>query len=392
MTRKVVRDKRDLREVSVMLTDSDVYCIDIETVDRGYPDTKLTGVGVGCEKDGMYAARYIPIAHKKGLQLPLELVMEVLVDGVNSSNKMAVFHNAKYDIKILRLIARKLGLEQFDFRPDNVYCTMLASWFLDTENPHGLKELGERYLDILMTELDEFCEFVRHPKTNDKVYLTDETDIDVMAEYGYDDVIVPLKLKNIFDPEIEKEGFEKPMYDLKMPEMFELMDMEETGVFIDQKELDRVIETAPEMLEEVKKKIFELRPGGKEFNPNSPQQLAGVLFEEIGVNPIGEKGASGHYSTKKDYLEKWAAQGYEICEKVIDYRQVSKLLGTFAKGIKNRLWKDGRLRTRYNQIIRTGRTSSRKPNLQNIPRPSNDRFNLRGLFVAPEGKKLMAAD
>jgi DNA polymerase-1 len=391
-----------------MIENADEYCVDTETHDEGYPEIELTGTSIAWnEKEGAY----IPTGHEKGAQLPEGLVIEKLHQAMtNSKAKWVVMHNAKYDIKVLDLVMRKYDLIDKPtigiWEENQIFDTMLASWMLNTETPNGLKYLSGEFLNEDQVELIDFCPWVKHPKgnsTREKLYLTEKTDIDEMGLYAIDDVTFPLRLKNHhFMEELKKEGFEKAMWDMEIPLMFILAEAEKAGVKLNKERLERWKDDAPKMIEKIRQEIYDLRPVSdgahvtvngtrKKFNPNSTQQLNVVLFDEIGIQPMGKPLKTGDYSCNGDYLETWA-NNYEIAQKILEFKQVKKLKSTYLDGLNRRLSPDGRIRTNFNQIISTGRLSSARPNLQNIPRPENDVFGLRELFMAEEGKSLVVAD
>lgn len=349
----IVRTVNELEFVIDSMSKEKRYSIDVESVDRRYPDIKLVGISVGwTHKDGAY----IPVGHAKGSQLPTDLVLERLKKFIEGNpNKIAVMHNAKYDMTVLDL----LGGIKFS---ENIFDTMVASWLLDTENPHGLKPLAKRYLNYAMTELDQITPKERHPVTNDWIYRTDLVDIETMAKYAMDDATKPLQLMDIFLPRLEAEGQLKIFAELEMPKVFILKDIEMNGVRLDVETLKKRMEEAPNTLAEIEKRMYALRPNGKPFNANSPKQLNQVLFDELKIKPIGEPGKTGLYSTAKDVMEQWAGK-YPIVDAILEYRQVSKLMGTYLEGLTKRIGPDGRIRTRFNPILTTGRLSSSKPNL-----------------------------
>jgi len=390
----IVRTETELAEVLSQLEKADVYCLDTETLDRGCFDLSLVGLSLSFDgKRGFY----IPTGHaENSAQLPAELVLEKLKPIIEKPGKTCVMHNAKYDMKVLKLLG---GIEfpnephLFDSKTKKspIYDTMVAAWLLDTENEIGLKALSKRYLKRKMTELQEIAKKEKHPVTGDDVYRPDLVPINVLAKYAIDDAVRPLQLKAIFDEGLAKWNLEKVFYELEMPYVFVLMDMELAGVLIDKEKLDQFYSEAPAKLEDLKKKIYACRPSGEPFNIGSQQQLNKVLFEELGIKPLGEKGRSGFYSTKEEYMEIWANQ-HEICKLILDYRKLDKLIGTYLEGLRKRIDPDGRIRSDFKRFISTGRLSSSRPNLQNIPRPENDLFGLRSLFIAPEEKTLIVAD
>jgi len=390
----IVRTETELAEMLSQLEKADTHCLDTETLDRGLFDLSLVGLSLSFDgKRGFY----IPTGHaEESAQLPAELVLEKMKPILERPGKMCLMHNAKYDLKVLRVLGgiefpQDAELFCSKEKKSPIYDTMVAAWLLDTENEIGLKALSKRYLKHTMVELSDIAKKEKHPVTGDDVYRPDLVPIDELAKYAIDDAVRPFQLKQIFDQGLEKWGLEKVFYELEMPYVFVLTDMELAGVLINREKLKEFYEEAPDKLKALEQRIFACRPGGEEFNIGSQPQLNQVLFKELGIKPLGEKGKSGHYSTKEEYMEVWANK-HEICKLILDYRKLDKLIGTYLTGLSKRIDPDGRIRSDFKRFISTGRLSSSRPNLQNIPRPENDLFGLRSLFIAPEGKTLVVAD
>ena len=390
----IVRTETELAEMLSQLEKADTYCLDTETLDRGLFDLSLVGLSLSFDgKRGFY----IPTGHaEESAQLPAELVLEKMKPILERPGKMCLMHNAKYDLKVLKVLGgiefpQDAELFCSKEKKSPIYDTMVAAWLLDTENEIGLKALSKRYLKHTMVELSDIAKKEKHPVTGDDVYRPDLVPIDELAKYAIDDAVRPFQLKQIFDQGLEKWGLEKVFYELEMPYVFVLTDMELAGVLINREKLKEFYEEAPDKLKALEQRIFACRPGGEEFNIGSQPQLNQVLFKELGIKPLGEKGKSGHYSTKEEYMEVWANK-HEICKLILDYRKLDKLIGTYLTGLSKRIDPDGRIRSDFKRFISTGRLSSSRPNLQNIPRPENDLFGLRSLFIAPEGKTLIVAD
>lgn len=390
----IVRTETELAEMLSQLEKADTYCLDTETLDRGLFDLSLVGLSLSFDgKRGFY----VPTGHaEESAQLPAELVLERMKPILERPGKMCLMHNAKYDLEVLKVLGgiefpQDAGLFCSKEKKSPIYDTMVAAWLLDTENEIGLKALSKRYLKHTMVELSEIAKKEKHPVTGDDVYRPDLVPIDELAKYAIDDAVRPFQLKQIFDQGLEKWGLEKVFYELEMPYVFVLTDMELAGVLINREKLEEFYGEAPDKLKALEQRIFACRPGGEEFNIGSQPQLNQVLFKELGIKPLGEKGKSGYYSTKEEYMEVWANK-HEICKLILDYRKLDKLIGTYLTGLSKRIDPDGRIRSNFKRFISTGRLSSSRPNLQNIPRPENDLFGLRSLFIAPEGKTLIVAD
>lgn len=380
-----------MEELLKILRDAPMLCTDLENLDRNFPNTTITGIGIGWS---IHDGAYIPVGHAEGEQLPLDYVTDCLKP-IFEMDKLHIFHNGKYDMKVMthRKVVdwmawyRKSILED---RVPRMFDTMIASWMIDTEGEHGLKALAKRYLDIHMVELDDFCPAEKDPITGDKVYRCDLTSIEDMGRYNIADVTVPIRLMYLFVPMLDKMGLAKVFSELEMPTVFSLMEMELNGITINQPVLAQHMVDAPAKMAEAEQKVYDLRPNKEPFNIGSGAQLNKVLFEELGLKPHGKRGKSGLFSVDQEAL---STLDHPIVAQILEYKGLQKLMSTYITGMTKRICKeDGKLRTTFNQMLSTGRLSSKKPNLQNIPRPDNDVFKLRELFTCSPGKKLIVTD
>jgi len=180
-----------------------------------------------------------------------------------------------------------------------------------------------------------------------------------------------------------------PLTQVEMELVSLLAEMEQTGILVDRAALDNESVLMLEELKALEQAIY--REAGHSFNINSPQQLGHVLYEEMDL-PTGRKSSSGQFSTAADELER--LRGYHpVIESIIEYREISKLRGTFLEGLKKEIARDGRVHTTFNQAVTTtGRLSSSNPNLQNIPVRTARGKRIRELFTASPGNVLVGAD
>lgn len=184
-----------------------------------------------------------------------------------------------------------------------------------------------------------------------------------------------------------EKSLEKLFYEVEMPLVFILSDMEKSGIALDTNELGILNQTLSEHIASLEQEIYKL--SGSEFNINSPKQLGEILFEKMGL-PGGKKTKTG-YSTSADVLQKLSSE-HPIVEKILMYRQYSKLKSTYAEGLLDCV-RDGRVHTTFQQTVTaTGRLSSTDPNLQNIPVRTELGRNIRKVFYAPDGYVFVDAD
>jgi DNA polymerase-1 len=191
--------------------------------------------------------------------------------------------------------------------------------------------------------------------------------------------------------DIEQQGLTMVYEDIEKPLIPVLEKMHEVGIAVDTKVLKALSKEYTAELKKLEKEIFAL--AGEEFNVNSPKQLAEVLFTKMGLKYAGmRKTSAGAYSTKEDVLEK-LVDVHPIAEKIMQYRELAKLLGTYIDKLPEQLGKDGRLHTTFLQAgSTTGRMASHDPNIQNIPTKTELGRRIRNAFVAPKGKRLLAID
>lgn len=193
-------------------------------------------------------------------------------------------------------------------------------------------------------------------------------------------------------PELEKELKEKAMYDLyrqiEYPLIYVLDDMEKAGVKIDEQALKQYSDELAVKIHQIEQEIY--AETGEEFNINSPKQLGIILFEKMGLKG-GKKTKTG-YSTSAEVLEKLAGDTL-VVEKILEYRQLTKLKSTYADGLRTFIAQDGRIHGTFNQTITaTGRISSTDPNLQNIPIRMDIGKKIREVFIPKEDYHFVDAD
>ena len=189
--------------------------------------------------------------------------------------------------------------------------------------------------------------------------------------------------------ELEEMGLARLYYDVELPLADVLGELENIGMPVDIETLETVGGEIEELLGELEGSIHE--EVGHEFNIGSPKQLGEVLFEEMSIPPI-RKTKTG-YSTDAKVLQQLAVQGYTVAERVIRYRELAKLKGTYIDGLVGLIGEDGRIHTTLNQTTTaTGRISSDSPNLQNIPVRSEMGNRIREAFTSSEGRRLVVAD
>ncbi len=342
--------------------------IDTETTSLTSVDTELVGIGL-CSKAG--EAYYVSAA----LASASHSLKKLLVD----EKIKKTGHNIKFDLEALKSNTCNLAPLYFD--------TMIASYLLNAgTRQHNLEALAFNELGYQMQPIEELIGKGKTQITMDKV------DPAKVSWYCCEDVDMTLRLKELFAPKLKEEGLEKVFNEIEIPLIEVLANMEQNGIKVDAKFLNRLSAEAEIDIKELESEIYKL--SGEEFNINSPKQMKEVLFEKMGLLPVMNKKNKSGLSTAADELEKMLGQ-HPVIAKIMQYRELSKLQSTYLLALPELVnKKTGRIHTSYNQTIAaTGRLSSVDPNLQNIPvKGEGMGSKVRQAFVAEKGYKLLSID
>lgn len=286
--------------------------------------------------------------------------------------------NIKYDILVLRNYGINVKGSLFD--------TMIAHYLLNPELRHGMDYMAEIYLKYKTVHIENLI----GPKGKNQKSMRD-VDYKIVAEYAAEDADITLKLKNILEKDIHKNGLDKLFYEIETPLIYVLADMEWTGVRLDLKALKDLSELYTNELKEVEREIIEM--AGIEFNVNSPKQTGEILFDRLKIIEKAKKTKTGQYKTGEEELEKIRSK-HPIIAKILEQRGLKKLLSTYIDSFPLLInSRTGKIHTSFNQTVAaTGRLSSTNPNLQNIPIRDARGKELRRVFIPDEGDLFMSSD
>jgi len=375
-TYTAVLDSAELERLAAQAAEAEWLAVDTETAALGATSAALVGLSLSWEPGNAY---YVPVAHRymgAPAQIPLDKVQAVLGPLLSADKPKKTGHNLKYDDCVLRRHGLPLGGIAFDSR--------LADYLIDPEQRHGLKDLAERELGVMMTTYDQ----VTH-KSRGHQLAFDEVPLDEATPYAAADADLSLRLMNRLAPRVADEGLTRVFEEIEVPLSRVLADMEMDGVLVDTKVLGVLGKQVDKDLERLEKEAH--RIAGRSFNVNSPRQLETLLFDECGLKPI--KRTKTSRSTDAATLEALADQ-HDLPRVILELRQLAKLKGTYIDTLPKLVHKDtGRIHTSWEQAVAaTGRLSSTDPNLQNIPVRTELGRSIRSAFIAPPGCELVSAD
>lgn len=363
-------EKNNLDELVKTLSSSKNLCVDTETSSLNIQEAELAGVALSDEE-------------KKGYYIPTiddcDYVINKLKPLLENPKTTIIGHNLKYDLQILKKYNINIK--------ENVFDTMLAHYLLNPESSHKLDVLSENYLNHKCIPIEDI---IGKPGVNQKK-MTELPPKDIYM-YACEDADITFRLKNIFEKDLKKNNLSKLFYDLEIPLMFVLCEIEDNGVKIDIEFLSKMSQLLTKKIKETEKSIYKI--AGEEFNVSSPKQLGVILFDKLKIDDKPKKTKSGQYSTGEDILVKLSKKS-KIVSLVLEYREYKKLLSTYVDALPQMVSpKDNLIHTDYAQAVTaTGRLSSNKPNLQNIPIRTTLGRKTRSAFVSRnKGNFILAAD
>ncbi|MDR3199827.1 MAG: DNA polymerase I [Spirochaetales bacterium] len=346
-----------------------VFAFDTETTDVDPFHAELVGFSLSVESD---CACYVPVMAPFGEGLGLKDTLPRLKKLLEDPSVFIVGQNIKFDYKILR----RLGV---NFTPG--FDTMIAAWLLNADAAvYNMDRLAEVYLRY---QTIHYKEVVPKGETFDVV------DIETATRYAAEDADITFRLYEIFAKLLKERKLDKLFFELEMPLVRVLADMELEGIRLDPSVLATYSVELEKDLAVLQSEIFSLV--GHEFNINSTKQLQDVLFKDRKLTPT-KKTRTG-YSTDTSVLEELAAED-PVPAKILQHRTLSKLKSTYVDALPKLVnAKTGRLHTNFHQTgTATGRLSSKDPNLQNIPIKEAEGRRIRSAFIPAKGNVFLSAD
>ena len=366
----VVETEEELRAFADRLDEQSRYAIDTEASSKEPMYADLVGLSFSADAE---TATYVPTPLPD--DTPTDAVLDVLGPVLEQETKKAG-HNLKYDLLLLKQHGVDVAGPLFD--------TMVAHYLVAPEQNHNLGDVARSVLNYKMVPISEL---IGDDTDRDSMR---EVDVEEAAPYACEDADIALRLADDLKAQLDESNVLDIAHDIEFPLVHVLAAMEHTGITLDTDVLDEISTGLEDRLNEIEEDIFEL--AGEEFNINSPQQLAEILFEKLDL-PVVTKTPTGKPSTKESVLQELSTE-HDIPGLVLDWRSTYKLKSTYLDSLGELVNPEtGRLHTSFNQTrTATGRLSSSDPNLQNIPIRTELGRQIRRAFVPAEDWSLLTAD
>jgi len=374
---KILTHKDELIMLRDSIVSKGLFAFDIESTSENPISAEIVGISICTEPSLAY---YIPLGHKEGSRnVELDVFKSIFCTIYEDPNIKKVGHNIKYDVEVLSNYGINVNGIYFD--------TMVASYLVNPEHrQHNLAFLSQHYLNRKKILYEEVVGKGKDQKNMSQV------PVETVAKYCCEDSDFSLRLKDILYAELEQHNNLELMFDIEVPLIRVLIEMELNGIKIDSHLFRDLSSQFEERLSDLTKEIY--KEAGMEFNINSPQQLSFVLFEKLKLPGLKKTSKTKTFSTNVKVLRQLASGVHRLPELLLEYRTLSKLKSTYLDSLVDLVNpKTGRVHTSFNQAVTaTGRLSSSNPNLQNIPVRGETGREIRKGFIAEDGYVLLSAD
>ena len=369
---QLIDNEEDLKKLCDFFLTKKFLSLDTETTSTNAIDAELVGLSFAVKE---HEAFYVPIPeNREEAQKRVDIFRPVY----ESEEILKVGQNLKYDLEVLRNYGIELKGKMWD--------TMIAHYLIQPELRHNMDYMAEIYLHYQTIHIDELI----GPKGKNQRSMR-ELDPKDVYEYAAEDADITLQLKNKLEPELKKYGAEKLFYEIEMPLMPVLAEMEMNGVCLDTDSLAETSKQLTSRMNEIEQRIYEL--AGQPFNIASPKQVGEILFDKLKIVEKAKKTKTGQYVTSEEVLQQLKNK-HEIVADILEHRGLKKLIGTYIDALPKLINPHtGHIHTSFNQTITaTGRLSSSDPNLQNIPIRGEDGKEIRKAFIPEPGCLFFSAD
>lgn len=369
---QLIESEEEARKIRDYFLTKEILSFDTETTSTNAIDAELVGLSFAVEE---FKAVYVAVpAEREAAQHMVDIFRPLYED----EHIMKVGQNIKYDYEVLRRYGIEVRGPMFD--------TMLAHYIVQPELHHNMDYMAETLLGYQTIHIDQLI----GPRGKGQRSMRDLQPQEVY-EYAAEDADVTLRLKNVLEQKLKEVDGERLFYDIEMPLVPVLAEMELTGVCLDTAALAETGKNFNRRLAEYEQKIY--AEAGETFNISSPKQVGDILFGKMKIVDKPKKTKTGQYVTSEEVLTQLRSRA-PIVDDILSYRGLKKLLGTYVEALPRLINpRTGHIHTCFNQAITaTGRLSSSDPNLQNIPIRDDDGKEIRKSFVPEPGCLFFSAD
>lgn len=369
---QLIESEEEARKIRDYFLTKEILSFDTETTSTNAIDAELVGLSFAVEE---FKAVYVAVpAEREAAQRMVDIFRPLYED----EHIMKVGQNIKYDYEVLRRYGIEVRGPMFD--------TMLAHYIVQPELHHNMDYMAETLLGYQTIHIDQLI----GPRGKGQRSMRDLQPQEVY-EYAAEDADVTLRLKNVLEQKLKEVDGERLFYDIEMPLVPVLAEMELTGVCLDTAALAETGKNFNRRLAEYEQKIYS--EAGETFNISSPKQVGDILFGKMKIVDKPKKTKTGQYVTSEEVLTQLRSRA-PIVDDILSYRGLKKLLGTYVEALPRLINpRTSHIHTCFNQAITaTGRLSSSDPNLQNIPIRDDDGKEIRKSFVPEPGCLFFSAD
>lgn len=369
---QLIENEEEARKLFDFFVTKQILSLDTETTSINPVDAELVGLSFAVEEGkAFYVA--IPAEREKA-----QTIVNIFKPLYESTEILKIGQNIKYDMEVLMNYGVRMAAPMFD--------TMIAHYVLQPEQKHNMDILAETLLGYQTVHIDELI----GPKGKGQKNMRDLSPADI-CDYAAEDADVTLRLYNVLKPRLKETGVEDLFYNIEMPLVPVLAEMEMNGVRLDAKALAETSRTLTDRMKQIEQNIYKL--AGHEFNIASPKQVGEVLFGEMKIVDKPKKTKTGQFVTSEEVLQQLRSKA-PIVDDILAHRGLKKLLGTYVDALPKLINpRTGHIHTSFNQAVTaTGRLSSSDPNLQNIPVRGEDGKEIRKCFIPEPGCLFFSAD
>ena len=369
---QLVDNQTEATKLCDFLLTNKILSLDTETTSTSAIDAELVGLSFSVAEHEAY---YVAVPSNQNEAQAMVNIFKPLYE---NEDIVKVGQNIKYDYMVLRRYGIDLQGAMFD--------TMLAHYIVQPELRHNMDYMAETLLNYKTIHIDELI----GQKGKNQKSMRDLSPAEI-CDYAAEDADITLQLKNVLEPQLKEVGGERLFYDIEMPLVKVLADMELNGVCLDTESLTETRRVFTERMQAYERHAYEL--AGEEFNISSPKQVGDILFEKMKIIDKAKKTKTGQYVTSEEVLMQLKDRA-PIVEDILNYRGMKKLLSTYVEALPKLINpRTGHIHTSFNQAVTaTGRLSSSDPNLQNIPVRDDDGKEIRKCFIPEAGCRFFSAD